>query len=242
MLRTSLKNLLLGLAIAPMLAQPVLAHSIWIDKGQKAGELDVLYGHPELNELDKYDSIKFQAVRAYDKTVVSVPVTIQRKRKGVTLIPQRKIAALTAIHDNGYFIRNGNNYRNVFRPEALAANNKQTEISHTYKYAKAFYEASGLTSLWYGLPLEIIPQQDPFSVGVGETLKVLVLLQGKPQQGVTVEYEGTKLTTNKNGVAFVTLKAGNKHVIESEYSTDARDPATDEIGHASSLTIDKRGF
>lgn len=237
-----LKELVLSATLLPLLIQPAFAHSIWIDKGDKPGELKILYGHPELNEIDSYDSIKFQGARAYDKAVFPVQLSVQRRYNGVTLVPQEKIVALTARHNNGYFVVKDDNYIDVFRPDALAANNKQTNVVHTYKYAKAFYESSGLVSLWLGLPLEIVPQQDPFTVGAGGTLKVLVLYRGAPQQGATVEYRGKKLTTNQNGFAFVTLGQEPFHVIESEYSTPLHDPAADEISHASSLTIDKRVF
>lgn len=239
-----LKELLLSLAILPMLVQPVLAHVIWIEKGDKEGELEILYGHPELNETQSYDSIKFQEAKAYNRNGVIVPISVNRDSDGVSLVPQGDIAAITVVHDNGYFIRTGKDeYKNVFRPEALESNTKQVEISHTYKFAKAFYERSGLVSQPFGLPLEIIPQQDPFAVGPGGTLQIQVLFRGKPQQGVTVEYAGEALTTNENGIAFITLKQGELLIIEAAYdipSTD--DAATDEIGYATTLTVDKGGY
>lgn len=97
-----------------------------------------------------------------------------------------------------------------------------------------------MVSQRFGLLLEVIPQQDPFIIGAGGTLTVQVLFKGEPQQGVTVEYRGQKVTTNNNGIAFVSIGQGNLHIIESEYSIASKnDRATDEIGYASSLTIDK---
>lgn len=91
--------------------------------------------------------------------------------------------------------------------------------------------------------MEIIPQQDPYTVGAGQTLQVQVLFQGKPQAGVTVEYDGGEpVTTNEQGIASVTLKDKEVHIIESEFSIPSTDDeAADEIGYASSLTIDKAG-
>lgn len=239
-----LRELLLSLAILPMLVQPVLAHVIWIEKGDKEGELEVVYGHPELNETLNYDSIKFQEAKAYNRNGVIVPISVKRENDGVTLVPQEDIAALTVIHDNGYFITTGNDEsRNVFRPEALESNTKQVEITHTYKFAKAFYERSGLVSQPFGLPLEIIPQQDPFAVGPGGTLQIQVLFRGKPQQDVTVEYAGEALKTNENGIAFITLKQGELLIIEASYDiTSTDDAATDKIGYATTLTVDKGGY
>lgn len=239
-----LRELLLSLAILPMLVQPVLAHVIWPEKGDKEGELEIVYGHPELNETLNYDSIKLQEATAYNRNGVIVPISINRENDGVTLVPQGDIAAITAIHDNGYFITTGGDEsRNVFRPEALESNTEQVEITHTYKFAKAFYERSGLVSQPFGLPLEIVPQQDPFAVGPGGTLQIQVLFQGKPQQGVTVEYEGEALTTDENGMAFISLKQGELQVIEASYDIPStNDAATDEIGYATTLTVDKGGY
>jgi nickel transport protein len=240
MLIKRLRELLLTCAILPMLVQPVLAHSIWIVRDDNNGEFDILYGHPEEGP-QSYDSIKFQGALAYDKTGAIVPISSKRKYNGVSLIPKGNIASITAGHNNGYFIRTGEDeYRNVFRPEALESNTSQVEISHTYKFTKAFFESSGLVSQRFGLPLEIVPEQDPFKIGAGGTLKLQVLFKGVPQQGVTVEYRGKKVTTNNNGIAFITLGQGKQHIIESEYSIPSRwDAAADEIGYASSLTIDK---
>lgn len=239
-----LRELLLSLAILPMLVQPVMAHVIWFEKGDNEGELEIVYGHPELNEIQTYDSIKFQEATGYNSNGAIVPISVNRENEGVTLVPKGDIAAITASHDNGYFISTGGDEsRNVFRPEALESNTEQVEISHTYKFAKAFYEPSGLVSQPFGLPLEIVPQQDPFAVGPGGTMKIQVLFQGKPQQGVTVEYEGDALTTDENGIAFITLKQGELLVIEASYDIlSTNDAATDEIGYATTLTVDKGGY
>lgn len=240
MLRKRLKELLLSCAILPMLVQPVLAHSIWIVRDDNQGEFNILYGHPEEGP-QAYDSIKFEGARAYNQNGAIVPISIQRRYHRVRLVSKGNVAAIIARHNNGYFIRTGEGEsRNVFRPEALELNTDQVQISHTYKYTKAFFEASGLVSQRFGLPLEVIPQQDPFTIGAGGTLTVQVLFKGEPQQGVTVEYRGQKVTTNNNGIAFVSIGQGNQHIIESEYSIPSKhDRATDEIGYASSLTIDK---
>lgn len=223
-----------------MLVQPVLAHSIWIVRDDNQGEFNILYGHPEEGP-QAYDSIKFEGARAYNQNGAIVPISIQRRYHRVRLVSEGNVAAIIARHNNGYFIRTGEDeFRNVFRPEALELNTDQVQISHTYKYTKAFFESSGLVSQRFGLPLEVIPQQDPFTIGAGGTLKVQVLFKGEPQQGVTVEYRGQKVTTNNNGIASVSLRQGNLHIIESEYSIPSKsDRATDEIGYASSLTIDK---
>lgn len=237
-------KLLLSLAILPMIAQPVLAHSIWVVRGEEQGEYNILYGHPERNEIDPYDPIKFQEATAYDGNGTPLPFSVKREKDSVSLVSERNVAAITAINNNGYYVRTPENpYKNVFRPEALEANNQETTVTHNYKFAKAFYEQSRLVTQPLGLPLEIIPQQDPYTVGAGQTLQVQVLYQGKPQAGVTVEYGGGEpVTTNEQGIASITLKEEEVQVIESEYNVPSTDDeAADEISYASSLTIDRSG-
>ncbi len=146
MLRKPLTELLLTCAILPMLVQPVLAHSIWIVRDDNQGEFNILYGHPEERPQD-YDSIKFEEAKAYDQNGIIVPISIQRKYHRARIVSQGNVAAIIAKHNNGYFIRTGeDDFRNVFRPEALELNTDQSEISHTYKYTKAFFGSSGLVS------------------------------------------------------------------------------------------------
>lgn len=236
-----LRELLLTLAILPMLTQPVLAHAIWVVKGENPREFKVLYGHPERDEVESYDSIKFEQATAYAGNRMPMPLTAKRENEGVTLVAERNVSAITASLNNGYFIQVGEDeYKNVFRPEALAANNEETRITHTYKYAKTLFEPSGIVSQPLGLPIEIIPLKDPFRVGAGQTLQIQVLFQGKPQADVTIEYEGEELKTNADGVASITLKDEEVQIIEAEYrmpSTD--DEATDEVAYATSLTIQR---
>jgi hypothetical protein len=52
----------------------------------KEGELEILYGHPELNETLRSDSIKFQEAKAYNRNGVIVPISLKRENDGVTLL------------------------------------------------------------------------------------------------------------------------------------------------------------
>jgi nickel transport protein len=240
--RKYLSKLMLALTILPLISQPVFAHVIWVIKGEKQGEYEVLYGHPEEDKPEAYDSIKFQEATAYNSYGFPQPLEVRRKYEGVTLVSPGDIAVITAVNNNGYFIvSNDDEYTNVFRPDALAANNEATEVTHTYKYTKSFFQPTGLATQPFGMKMEIVPLQDPFDVGAGGSLRVQVLFEGKPVTDVTVEYEGKEVPVNDRGIATITLTQKDIQIVEAEYrvpSTD--DPATDEIAYAASLAIQKK--
>ena len=239
-MRKQLSKLFLALAILPIISQPVFAHVIWVVRGDARGEYEILYGHPEEDKPEPYDSIKFQEATACNSYGFPQPLEVRREFEGVTLVSPGNVAVITAVNNNGYFIVKDNEYTNVFRPDALAANNENTEISHTYKYTKSFFQPTGLITQPFGMKMEIVPLQDPFDVGAGGSLRVQVLFEGKPVPEATVEYEGKEFPTSDRGIATITLTQQDVQIIEAEYrvpSTD--DPATDEISHAASLAIQK---
>ena len=131
-MRKHLNRTLLALTILPLISQPVFAHVIWVVKGGNQGEYKVLYGHPEEDTPEAYDSIKFQEATAYNNYGFPQPLEIKRKYEGVTLVSPGDIAVITAVNNNGYFVVSDNDtYTNVFRPDALKANNEATQITHT---------------------------------------------------------------------------------------------------------------
>lgn len=239
--RKQLSKLFLALAILPLISQPVFAHVIWVVRGEARGEYEILYGHPEEDKPQVYDSIKFQEATAYNSYGFPQPLEIKRGYEGVTLVSTGDVAVITGVLNNGYFIvSKDDEYTNVFRPDALEANNENTEISQTYKYTKSFFQPTGLATQPFGMKMEIVPLQDPFDVGAGGSLQVKVLFEGKPVPEATVEYEGKEFPTSDRGIATITLTQQDVQIIEAEYrvpSTD--DPATDEISYAASLAIQK---
>ncbi|WP_317111177.1 DUF4198 domain-containing protein [Chroococcidiopsis sp. SAG 2025] len=240
-MRKQLSRLMLALTILPLINQPVLAHVIWVVKGENQEEYKVVYGHPEEDKPEPYDSIKFQEATAYNSSGFPQPLEIKREYEYVTLVSTSDIAVITAISNNGYFIVSDNDtYTNVFRPDALKVNNEATQITHTYKYTKSFFQPTGLATKPFGMKMEIVPLRDPFGVGAGGSLPVQVLFEGKPVSDVTVEYEGKEVPISNRGIATITLTQKEVQIVEAEYRVPSKDdPATDEVAYAASLAIHK---
>ena len=214
MLTQHLKQLVLAFAMVPMLVQPAFAHVVWFD--YKNGEYELLFGHPESGP-EAFDASKFQSATAYDLNKQVVPVEINRQ-DGISVDSQREIAALTAFYDNGYWLENSTgDSENLSQQRAEAIGYK--DVSRYLKSTKAVSDWSEAISQPFDLPLEIMPQKNPFEVTVGETLPIKVLYQGNVTQDALVEYLGKTVNVNSEGTASILIGEGWLQVIEASYTS-----------------------
>ncbi len=233
MIAKRLKELLLAVALLPILVQPAFAHVIWFDSQDK--EYQLLFGHPEEGP-EPYDVGKFRSATAYDINKQQVPAEIVIK-DGVSVVPQGKIAALTATYDNGFYLRNpgDTSSRNVSQAEAEALN--YANVTNYLKSTKGLYDWSEAISQPFGLPLEIQALRNPFEVAVGETLPIQVLFQGNTITDPLVEYLGQTLSLDANGIAYVPIGDSGLQPIEASYlSLTATNP---RINYATTLTAER---
>ena len=127
-------------------------------------------------------------------------------------------------------------------PDILAKRKEKGELkkdSHERysKHVKAVFQVGdGQTDTFktaLGYPVEIIPQQNPYSLKIGQALEVLCLKDGQPLAGQYVlagrEFNGRMLNlpgarTNERGVVSIPLKGRGKwyvkfiHMAESQES------------------------
>ena len=117
-------------------------------------------------------------------------------------------------------------------PDILAARKKNHELGKDArerysKHVRAVFQVGDVRTDDYKRPLnypvEIIPQENPFSLKVGQTLPVLCLLDGKPlvNQFVIAGWEShhgkissTGLRTNARGIARFKLSAAGKWFVK----------------------------
>jgi uncharacterized GH25 family protein len=98
-------------------------------------------------------------------------------------------------------------------------------------------------------PLEIIPQQNPYSLKVGETLEVQCLKDGKPidNQFVIAGFEsGSRMSpevhmrTDKNGKARFNLKSAGKWYVKLIHMEPLEDPNLNYESKWATLTFELR--
>ena len=231
MVTRHLKQLVLAFAMLPLLVQPALAHVVWFD--YKDGKYEFLFGHPELGP-ETFDVSKFQSATGYDanKQVVPVEINVQ---DGISVDPQGDIAALTAFYDNGYWLQKSeDDYENISQQQAEAIGYE--DVTRYLKYTKAVADWSEPVSQPFGLPLEIMPLENPFEVEVGEELPIQVLYEGNLINDALVEYLGETVDVNEQGIASISIGEGGLQVIEASYtSPTAMSPG---VSHATTFNTE----
>ena len=235
MVTKRLTEMLLAIAMLPVvLSQPAMAHVVWFDFDQNNGEYDLLFGHPEIGP-QAIDVTKFREATAYDMNRQVVPTQINiDPQTGISVIPQGDIAALTAFFDNGFWLSNPGdpNSVNITQQEAAALN--YVNVTNFVKYTKALYGWSAPLQQSFGLPIEIVPLQNPLEVAAGGTLPIQVLFQGNVVNDALVEYLGQTVNVNQNGTFDIPIGAGGLQVIEASYTDPtATNPG---ISYAASFT------
>lgn len=120
------------------------------------------------------------------------------------------------------------------------------------KHAKALFTAGGPDGTAYGkvlgLPVELVPVQDPATLKAGDVLEVKVLMGGKPVStvvyGTYAGFSADKGTfayatsTSKEGIARVKLLKSGTWLLLAKQDEPYRDPATcDKQAYAGSLTF-----
>jgi len=143
-------------------------------------------------------------------------------------------------------------------PDILAKRTKDNELGKDIrerysKHVRAIFQVGSTrtedykTSLHY--PVEIIPQSNPYSLKVGQTLPVLCTLDGKPllNQFVIAGWESVdgKLhsldtRTDANGIARFKLMAAGKWYVKMIHMTPSNEPGINYESKWATLTFQVR--
>lgn len=213
-------------------SQSVAAHVIWFESQKSNYQL--IFGHPELNDIQSITLSKFQGATAYDAGKNSIPVTTDFIGGELFVTPQSQASALTAFYDNGYWIQNPDGSSTNLTTEQAAAIAYQDTTNYV-KYTKYLAQWSNVLAEPFGLPLEIIPLANPLGLESGDQLPIQVLYQGNLLLNPTVEYLGNTLTLDAAGVAIIPIGDGGLQVIEASYTDPgAIDPG---ISYATTLAV-----
>jgi nickel transport protein len=225
--------------------------------------LTIKYGHPADYSLPEKE--KIFALDAYpagggapislladikDNTADTLALSISRQALG-----RNGVAVIGARFDNGYYAEmDKDHYYNTTKRELPDAKTS----GHYLKFAKALVpvSTSGSEKLGgfdrvLGYRLELIPQEDPFTLKPGDVLPVKVLFDGKPvEAGVEVdiisgEFPMTKgmelpvFKTDEHGVAKVKLqRPGLQSLGADRIVSPSMDPQLADVdNYASSLSF-----
>ena len=189
--------------------------------------------------------------RAEEKTSV---MEIQTGEPGTYLVgisTRPREIALKAADFNGYLQHDG-------IPDVLAARKKNNELGKDVrerysKHVRAVFQVGDKHSDDYKRPLnypvEIIPQQNPYALKLGQTISVLCLLEGKPiaNQFVMAGWESRdgkmhELNTRSNakGIARIRLGGAGTWFIKFIHMTPITEPNLNYESKWATLTFEIR--
>lgn len=143
-------------------------------------------------------------------------------------------------------------------PDVLAERKRSGELGKNVrerysKHVRAIFQVGETKTENYktplGYPVEIIPQQNPYSLKVGQTLDVLCTLDGKPIANQFViagrEARGRKAPeinarTDSNGIAHFKLRGAGKWYVKMIHMTALNDPAVNYESKWATLSFEIR--
>jgi nickel transport protein len=226
-------RLLIAFAAWWGIAANLQAHDVWL--APKGDHLELLYGH---DTPEPYDPAKIKEAKAYDKSGNEMTVKPLKLEQAFGLVSDPGAAMITIVFDNGYWVEASSTvWKNVVKDEAK----KAAHYSHPWKFHKSLYAWSPRFSKPVGLKFEIIPLENPYSLGHAGVLPVAVRFNGKPLPGADVEYgihgdKAPKVKTDERGVASVPVTSGQEQFIAVDYKLPAgQDKESDHTSYATSL-------
>ena len=143
-------------------------------------------------------------------------------------------------------------------PDVLAARQRDGELGKDAReryahHAKALIQVGDAQTDSFkaslGHPVEIIPQQDPYGLKIGQAQQVLCVKNGKPIAGqfVTAGYErdgnvkaAPSARTDANGVASIVLDSPGKWFVKFIHMEKSGDPEFDYESRWATLTFEVR--
>ncbi len=155
--------------------------------------------------------------------------------------------ALTAEQFNAYLEEDGIH-------DVLEARRQRNELGkgareRYSKHVKAVFQVgearSGGFSVVLGYPAEIVPLENPYTLGTGASLRVRCLVDGRAVANQTVLWGGggaseRSTRTDAQGVAQVTLDAAGKWYVKFVHMVRATQPGVDYESKWATLTFETR--
>lgn len=253
------RRLLPLFAALALTATGTRAHDILLLPDVDGTRLTIRYGHP--GDYSLPDKEKLFVLNAYPANggASSSLLTAVGPGEADTLalkldpaaLPKSGVTVIGAGFDNGYFVEiDKEHYYNTSKREMPAAK----KSGHYLKAAKALLtpvtaDHAGFDRV-LGYRLELVPQQDPFTLKPGDELTVQALFEGKPFAGaeidvisgefpMTKDMELPKFKTDANGIAKVKLERPGLQSIGTDRTVvPSADPQlADEDNLASTLSF-----
>lgn len=229
-----------------LIANAGYAHDIWIttmtdEAGAQRAVLN--HGHPGDRKAPDPDKLfEWTVIGGKESGRSLLPGLRGVQLDGIPVLLSAPLAepdetgprAVGARYDNGFWVRTPLGYRNASKREVPEAD----ESLWSTKYAKLLLPTSGplgeRSPAVLGHRLELIPEDNPFTIRPGGTLRIRVLFSGQPLPGVQVEtgdgvtpLEEAKVPrypTDENGIATIPIVKPGWQLMVVDYMIPSRHP------------------
>ena len=204
----------LAASAVAFLALTTLAHDAWVDP--LGGPVyKILYGH---KQPEPYPAIKITLLKVLDAQQKPLKFARTDTPNGLSITPTGRPALFALEFDNGYWVKVGTEKepRNV-RKSSLPAGEASGQSSHPLKFSKTMLSWAPWMAKAVGQRIEFVPVGLTALPKPGSTLKLHLLLDGKPLANQMVENNSdeTGPKTDANGDVTVTVRKGI-----NRYATD----------------------
>lgn len=188
--------------------------------------------------FEKYNPTQLMSVGAYGSNLESIKAGIDYQKNALVL-SEKTPAMMTAIFDAGYWVET---HRGFVKGDRMSAKGIVFGSLHSIKMTKTLFTWSEAMSKPVGQVYEIVPLKNPFALKVGDTLPILVLENGKPAVGVSVEianHDELQIKTDNEGKVLVPIKAKGLQIIAGSFEKPLfDDPKATTLFIQSSLTFE----
>lgn len=235
-----MRKLTLASALLTLLfSGTVSAHGIWVAEQQ--GETAIIYGHGPENS--SYMPERVVSIKGYIKDQV---IDLERKdhKNFVTFTPAKAEAAAIILNNGIWTQFKDNSWVRKPKSEVQGDVNYSTE---SFKYTVTLFDHH-VTPKAVGLPLEIVPEQNPLHMNEGDSVTVKVLLDGKPLSNAKVTNDYVNLgddayqTTDKDGKVTLQIRNAGLNVFAIGHQIDHNDKTrADKINYTATYSFTLHG-
>jgi uncharacterized GH25 family protein len=213
------------------------AHGVWV--AQRTGEWAVVLGESSVDDAYKPEAVKSVAAQSGDGK--SISITVRPQEQNAVLLPAPGAAAVGVSFVDGFWSEDA---AGKWHAGSRLQVPQASKAGYYQMFSRTVLAASSQPGKPFGLPLEIVPQEDPMSLKMGASLRVQVLFDGKPLSGATVvrdylnDNADRSVKTDEQGYAAFQLRSAGLNVIKVTHNVPRKDRReADEDGFASTLAF-----
>ncbi len=217
-----------------LLLHSVYAHDLWIEK--EGERYTLYYGH-------RYSSHKGKNIIRYNPEIIESALCVDRNGnirslKIVKRYPIKLRSKCSIIYINlspQYWTKTPYGTVNKEKNDVRMPINSWI----SYEGVKRIESWNKELTKPFKNGIDIIPVIDPFSLDVGEKLRLLITFNGKPVENVAVAYDGRfRGMTDRKGRINVRIKHKGLQFVEATYRVKINSEKADEILYTLTLNFE----